>query len=128
VAADIAHTLGGTVLAGQLRRRGLSVRLMVGARPEDLGPLLRQMRFDAVLLSASLGETLDSLRRLVDAVRLAVAASPPVVLGGTITATAGLTPGEIKTQTGASLVTDDLDQALAYCGLAVPALRRGARV
>lgn len=119
VAAGISHTLGATVLTGQLRRRGISVRLLVGARPDDLGPLLRQMQFDAVMLSASLGESLGTLRRLVDAMRMAMAAPPPIVLGGTITTTEGLSPRSIREQTGVDLVTNDPGEALARCGLTV---------
>ena len=120
VASDISHTLGATVLTGQLRRLGMSVCLMVGARPEDLGPVLRQRQFDAVMVSASLGESLGTLRRQVDAIRMAIALPPPIVLGGTIVTTEGLTSQEILARTGVDVVTNDLNEALALCGLAVP--------
>jgi methanogenic corrinoid protein MtbC1 len=109
------HTLGATVLAGQLRRRGLSVRLNMGARPEEIAAILRRYRFDAVLLSASLGESLETLRKIVDAVR-AVLPQLPVLLGGTILSE-GPEIAEIKARTGADAVTNDLNEALELCGL-----------
>jgi len=129
VASDICHTLGATVLAGQLRRRGLSVRLLIGARPEDVGPMLRQIRFDAVLISASVGESLESLRKLVDAVGTATMTPPPVAIGGTILTAPGFDRALVKTMTGADHVTSDPIEALDLCGVILSARtnRRRAR-
>jgi MerR family transcriptional regulator, light-induced transcriptional regulator len=124
VTADAQHTLGASVLAGQLRRRGLSVRLALGAGPEDVGQLLWNLPIDAVFLSGSLGESLESLRRVVDAVRAAALAPLPVVIGGAVLMDGAL-PSEIKALTGADLVTCDLDEALTLCGLTT--IPRGAR-
>lgn len=109
------HTLGASVLAGRLRRRGLSVRLLAGDPGKPLATTLRESRFDAVFLSASPSERLAHLRRLVDCVRLA-ARPAPIVLGGSI-----LEPGRDSTdlvaETGADHGTSDLDQALSLCRL-----------
>lgn len=117
VGPDVFHTLGAMVLTGQLRRRGLSVRLLFDATPETLGPILRQARFDAVLISASDGETLESLRRLVATVKSATFVAPPVVIGGTILDQAADGLVDIAALTGADFVTRDLDEALSLCGL-----------
>jgi methylmalonyl-CoA mutase cobalamin-binding subunit len=117
VASDVFHTLGAMVVTGQLRRRGLSVRLMMGATPENLGPALRQARFDAVLISASVGESLESLRRLVMAAKKATSSPPPVVIGGTVLDQESATGADLAALTGADLVTRDLMAAIAFCGL-----------
>jgi MerR family transcriptional regulator, light-induced transcriptional regulator len=116
VGSEVYHTLGAVLLAGQLRRAGLSVRLQLGARPEDLTLLLRRLQVQAVLLSASCGESLESLRKLVDAVRTGPGPVPPVVIGGTIT-TMGQDGVDIAALTGADHVTNDPDKALALCGI-----------
>jgi len=118
VASHISHTLGATVLTGQLRRLGLSVRLLVGARPQDVGAVMRRARYDAVLISASLGESLESLRKLVSAVKVATMTPPPVVLGGAFTMAAGHDPVRARAITGADHVTNDMIDALDKCGLA----------
>jgi methylmalonyl-CoA mutase cobalamin-binding subunit len=127
VASDSYHTLGATLLAGQLRRRGLSVRVLIGARPEQIGPVMRQIGFDAVLVSASLGESLENLRRLLDAVKTSVGNPPPVVLGGTILETENLSADAIRALTGADHVTSDPGEALKLCGLKTTTRNGAAR-
>jgi MerR family transcriptional regulator, light-induced transcriptional regulator len=118
VVGEAQHTLGATVLSGQLRRIGLSVRLMCGARPDEVAILLRHLSFNAVFLSSSLGESLESLRRVVDAARAAVGAGLPIVLGGTILMD-GPSAAELQALTGADHVTGDLNEALDLCGLTI---------
>lgn len=122
VGDDAQHTMGATVLAGQIRRLGLSVRLLVGARAEDVKVLVRQMRFDGVMISASVGESLEPLRKLVEMVSTATISPPPppVIIGGTITTMGNLTASDIKALTGATLVTCDLTEALTLCGMTAP--------
>ena len=117
VARNADHTLGAAVLAGQLRRKGLSVRLIFGAHPEEVAQLMRQIRFDAVMISSSLGESLETVRQLVDAVKTALVRTPPVVLGGTILDTEDETTASIQAQTGADHITSDPVEALRLCGL-----------
>lgn len=113
-AAEAHHTLGAVLLAGQLRRQGFSVRLLLGARPADLQQQLRQSGYDAVFLSASRSEDPQVLRRLVEAAR-----PVPLVLGGGLLE---LGP-EVVAQTRAPLATSDLSEALRLCNLARPAPR-----
>lgn len=113
VAADVYHTLGAMVLAGQLRRKGISVRVMLGATPPEVAAQTALLKFDAVFISASCGETLESLRKIVESVSQDSAKATPVVVGGTILTDAP----DAKTLTGADFATNDPDEALALCGL-----------
>lgn len=115
VPQDVYHTLGAMVLAGQLRRKGLSVRMMLGARPEEVAERLQHNRFDAVFLSSSRGETLESLRRIVDVVRTATDQPPPIVIGGTLLEVEE--KQDITALTGADYATTRPDEALVLCGL-----------
>lgn len=113
VAKDIFHTLGAVLLAGQLRRRGLSVNLLLDAHPDDVRQKLVHHAFDAVFISASIGETLESLRGIVKSIHEAIDNPPPVVIGGTILET----DYDVKAATGATFTTKDPDEAIVLCGL-----------
>ncbi len=117
VGSNVHHTLGAMVLTGQMRRRGLSVRLMLGAEPERLGPTLRRVRFDAVFISSSSGESVDSLTQMVSAIKASTGFAPPVVIGGTIVEAQRKAGVDIAARTGADFVTNDPNEALALCGL-----------
>jgi MerR family transcriptional regulator, light-induced transcriptional regulator len=117
VAEEVYHTLGAMVLSGQLRRMGLSVRLMIGANISQIGPAMRRVRYDAVLISASYGETLESMRKIVEQIKSSTTAAPPVVIGGTVLETALELGADIKVLTGADHATNDPVEALALCGL-----------
>lgn len=121
VGQDVYHTLGALVLSGQLRRKGLSVRLMLGANDFELAEKLAKTRYDAVFISSSLGESLESLRRIVDVVRKSCKTSLPVVIGGTILETETYT--DITTLTGADFATSFPSEALELCGLTTKYLK-----
>jgi len=116
VALDEFHTLGAMVLAGRLRRLGLSVQLQMGLEPGDLRRQLDPLRFDAVLISASRGEDLDSLRLMVEAIRNSGSPEVPVVIGGSVCDQ----DVDIAARTGADLATNDPGEALDHCGLRIP--------
>jgi methanogenic corrinoid protein MtbC1 len=115
VAQDVFHTLGALVLCGQLRRKGLSVRLVLGAQNSELSERLAKTTYDAVFMSSSMGETLESLRRIVDVIRTSSPRSLPVVIGGTILETE--TSYNVTTMTGADYATNIPSEALELCGL-----------
>lgn len=115
VALDEFHTLGAVVLAGRLRREGVSVKLQMGLAAEDLRKSVELPRFDAVLISASQGENLETLRSLVEAVRNSGSSDMPVVIGGSILET----DQDIRALTGADFVTSDPVEALELCGLKI---------
>lgn len=120
VPSDVHHTLGPMILSGQLRRRGFSVRLLMGAGPEDMNLHLRQSQFDAVMISAARGDSVPAMRRLVDALRTAVAPGVRIVVGGTLVEA----EPDLARLTGADLASCDLELALQHCGLSA-AQRRG---
>jgi MerR family transcriptional regulator, light-induced transcriptional regulator len=113
VGSDVHHTLGSLILSGQLRRRGFCVRMILDARPEDIGLHMRQAGFDAVMISAARCDSLEMVRRLVGAARRIVATNVPVIVGGTILEA----DPDVRGITGADHTTSDLREALQLCGL-----------
>lgn len=113
VHADENHTLGAQILAGQLRRKGFSVKFAVTASRAEIGELMKRADYDMVTISASRPETLESVGKLVDFVRAAARRVPPIVVGGCIDGRGF----DIKALTGADLVTSNLEEALRLCGL-----------
>lgn len=122
LAPEVYHTLGATVLAGQLRRSGLTVRLVLGGDREELAMVLEHTNYDVAMVSASIGESLESIRKLIGLVRSLSHNSPPIVLGGTIL-DQNMDVGAV---TGADYATSNLIDALRFCGLqmARPALQK----
>jgi MerR family transcriptional regulator, light-induced transcriptional regulator len=98
------HTLGALVLAGQLRRRGVSVCLKIGPDSVSLRQLLRERVFCGALLSVACIEKVEACRRLVKELKDNTAGNLPVVLGGALFERLP----ELKVQTGADFVTNDM--------------------
>ena len=113
VARGAYHTLGAMVLSGQLRRKGNSVRVILGASPADVGARLEMACYDAVFLSASRGERLESLRQIVEAVRQSRSPGTRVVVGGPIL----LDAPDAAALIGADFASMSPDEALEFCGL-----------
>ncbi len=84
VMSDCHHTLGAMVAAAQLRRKGCSVRISLGQSRADLIGVLRNGRFDAIMISASSAECLEKVQNLVKNIRRTVLRCPPIILGGTL--------------------------------------------
>ncbi|MDA8585542.1 cobalamin B12-binding domain-containing protein [Rhodobacteraceae bacterium] len=108
--AGAQHTLGATVITKQLRHAGIRIDQDLAATPNTLSTLAKTQVFDVIFISASLSETSDTLRRLVDASRLQWADSK-IILGGTFEAYG---PRAIAT-TKADYVTQDWQEALDFC-------------
>jgi methylmalonyl-CoA mutase cobalamin-binding subunit len=106
------HTLGATVLAGQLRRMGRGVKLELATSPNALKGIMDTADFAGVMISASSREPLASLADLVQTARQSQAKTP-ILIGGNILEKMS----EFKDTTGADLVTSDVDTALRFCGL-----------
>ncbi len=106
------HTLGPAILVSQLRRRGVSVRILVGATPAQVSTNLRRSPVDAVFMSLTCLEMLDSLRSIVNQVRKGHIYTPVVIGGPAISLTT-----VVCATTGADHATSDLDEALTLCGL-----------
>lgn len=117
VPEDVHHSLGSVVLAGQLRRKGISVRLVLGEKPREIAERVRLSSFDAVFISSSRCESLESLRRIVDAVKNANQKPPFVVIGGSILETEAA--DTVTALTKADYATRIPGEALRLCGLQV---------
>ena len=118
VPEDIHHTLGALVLGGQLRRKGLSVKLVLSGKNQDIANWVRHSTYEAVFISSSRGESLESLRRIVDVVKNSASRVPPIVVGGSILSVE--TKENVTALTGADHATKIPEEALELCGLLVP--------
>lgn len=107
------HTLGAMVLLGQLRRLGISVRLMIGPDRHELKKAMETLRFDGVLVSACSAVRLAELKVFVETIRNAGPAGLPVVVGGGLLQLVD----DAKARTGADAIAHDLAGALDACGL-----------
>ena len=115
VPQDAYHTLGASVLADQIRRLGVSVKLSLGHSVPELQDLLETHHFDAVMISAAACERLDSIRKLVKTVKANAFGAPPVVVGGTVLDQ----ETDIRTLTGADHISNNAQEALRLCGLMI---------
>lgn len=116
VIADEFHTLGALVLTAQLRRLGVSVRLLLDTDPDDVMRVVGgDERYDAVLISASHVESLVHLARFIERIRMQTRRSLPVVVGGPVMGTGK----DVKAATGADFATSDVVEALRLCQLRI---------
>ncbi|MEM9438062.1 MAG: cobalamin B12-binding domain-containing protein [Pseudomonadota bacterium] len=112
---DAYHTLGASVVADQLRRLGVAPTMAMGLTASELAELVESHDFNAVLISASATERLETLRELVNCVRTASRVDTPIVVGGTVTDI----DTDIRTLTGADYVSNNAEEALRACGLMI---------
>ncbi len=115
------HSFGVQVMAGQLRRQGVSVHLQIGPRPAALRSLVQERHYDCALISVGSEDHIDACRKLVKTLkdgsqgRLWVAVGGPVLDRGR----------DILGLTGADMITNDPAEALGGASLAATASRRG---
>lgn len=107
------HTLGTVLVAGQLRRRGYSVRMALDPAREELLQMMQQMAFDAVFISASQSESLEKLRRMIDFLRKAPDSPPSFAIGGGIVEM----HEQVASLVGVEVATNNIDEAIEKCGL-----------
>jgi methylmalonyl-CoA mutase cobalamin-binding subunit len=112
------HTLGAVVLSGQLRRQGLSVKLVLGDDTKDIARRVARTHYNAVFISSARGQALESLRQIVDVVKASAKERTPVVIGGTILDIE--TSENVTALTGATFATKIPQEALRLCGLLNP--------
>lgn len=117
VGKDAFHTLGATVLAGTMRRLGVSAKLSIGPKAKEIAQMVRTTKFDCVLISASIGESLETMRKIVESVKSASIEPLLVIIGGTILEGAEGRAQEILAATAADHVTNDPSEAIRLCGL-----------
>lgn len=117
------HSLGAMVLLGQLRRVGVSVRLLVAPTAVELRRTLAAGSFQGVLISVVCTDRLAEIPQLVSEVRGVREDGLPIVVGGP----AVQSQMDVLAMTGADAVTCDVNEALLACGIELDrnsALRR----
>lgn len=114
IGQDVYHTLGAIVLSGQLRRKGYSVKLILGGKAAEIADRMKRNKYQAVFVSSSRGERLEALRRIIDVVKTSTQTPPPIVVGGTILEVE--TAHDVVALTGADYATAIPDEALRLCG------------
>ena len=113
VLQDAHHTLGALVAAHQLRRIGVSVRLILGQDMPEIAQCIETAGFEAIFISATRHERLEALGRLVKYIRRRAKTAVPIVLGGTV-----LDQNlDIKRLTGVDHMCNDPKEAAKRCGL-----------
>lgn len=113
------HALGAMFAAHQLRRLGVSVKVMLTVAPDILAETLNRNRFHGIFISVSNETSLKPCAELVRDLRAGDRRKTPIVLGG------GLVSGalndndssRIAAVTGADIVTNDVSCALHACGI-----------
>jgi len=104
------HTLGATILAGQLRHRGMSVSLDLELTPDGLLRHVINQQLSGILLSAASRDDLAPLSELVNISRKQNR-NTPVIIGGSMMEFSD----SIQQQTGADFVTSSVHDVLWYC-------------
>lgn len=106
-----AHTLGPHVATAQMRRMGVSVRLLFGPKPATVLRILENESYDLVLFSCSRPSSLASIAQMVKTIRTSFDAVPPMALGGLVLDLAD----RVKARTGVDLVTGEVRVAVKLC-------------
>jgi MerR family transcriptional regulator, light-induced transcriptional regulator len=107
------HTLGPLVLAGMLRRRGVSVCLQLGADEGELVRLLQARKFDAAMLSTACTDKVDVCKAMVSTLKTCTDGTLKVAMGGAIL---DLCREDVHS-VGADIATNDIDAALSAFGM-----------
>lgn len=109
------HTLGAMVLAGRLRRMGVSVSLQIAPSLSDLPKFVSDRSFDGAMISVTSETRLETCRKLIKSLKDATKGKLMVAVGG-----ATLDDAETVVRlTGADVVTNDISHALMAIGIAV---------
>ncbi|WP_157057350.1 B12-binding domain-containing protein [Loktanella sp. 3ANDIMAR09] len=109
---DMAHTFGPMLLAHQMRRQGISVALSLETAPGTVCEIFGKIAPDAVFLTASHCDGVETLAQLVKEVRV-FNSGIPIVVGGPLLCT----ETDIAHRIGADYATSDLEKALTLCDL-----------
>jgi methylmalonyl-CoA mutase cobalamin-binding subunit len=113
------HTLGLMLAANQMRRIGVSVKIMLLPRATELRDILAHNQFNAVFISVSNETSLLPCSNMVRDLRTWSQHHLPVVVGGGLVSAAISDNAQhrIAQITGADIVTSDIIHALQSCGI-----------
>jgi methanogenic corrinoid protein MtbC1 len=109
------HTLGAGVAAVQLRRSGVSCRLLMDKPISVIAEEVSKSSYDAIMISASDGERLGHIRECIQYLRKVTKGHVPIIVGGSLLCQ----KLDIKALTSADYVESDPKKALQKCGLIV---------
>jgi MerR family transcriptional regulator, light-induced transcriptional regulator len=106
----VQHSLGASILAGQMRRAGYDVHLGSDLKLDEIGQFVSSPATMGVMVSASLWERLDFLSLVVKKIR---EGNPwaPVLVGGNVLDR----DCDLCTVIGADYATNDWQTALSFC-------------
>lgn len=107
------HTLGAMVLAGRLRRMGISVSVQIAPKLPELADYVAERAFDGALISIACEDRLETCRKLVKTLKEASKGGLRVAIGGAL---AGADENVMRL-TGADVVTNDIVLALEGMGV-----------
>lgn len=109
------HTLGSMVLAGRLRRMGVSVSLQIAPELSQLSNFVADRSFDGAMISVTCQSRLETCRKLIKSLKDATKGRLMVAIGGAILDDAE----DVLRLTGADVVTNDISHALWALGISV---------
>ena len=105
------HTLGPLILADQLRRKGYSINILIGADEEEIIKTSSNSDFDGIMFSCSGIRAFDEIIKLINKLKDEAENIPPLVLGGKII---DVLEEKIHGMIDVDLITKDLDVALQF--------------
>ena len=108
ICKDEQHTLGPSILADQLRRRGQSVKLLHSADSDELVSLCKSHDFSAVLFSCAGHHSLDYINKSITSLEILVQ-RPLIFVGGKIL---DLEPA-IRDKVAADAFTNDIELVIS---------------
>ena len=109
VCPDDDHTLGPVILADQLRRKGYSVNIMIGASDEELVKTAGSGNFQLIMFSCSCMVAFEGVKKAAKLLKTKVQDLPPIVLGGPVLEF--FNEGE-DIDVEVDLITNEVDMAL----------------
>ena len=105
------HTLGPLVLADQLRRKGYSINILIGAEEDEIIKTSINSDFDGIMFSCSGIRAFDEIIMLINKLKNESENLPPIVLGGKII---DVLEEKIHNMIDVDLITKDLDTAINF--------------
>ena len=109
ICKDEQHTLGPSILADQLRRRGQSVKILHSTDSEEIVNLCNDHDFSAVLFSCAGHHSLDYIDKSVKSIKEQGNQRPLIFIGGKIL---DLEP-ELKEKVTADAYTNDIELVIS---------------
>ncbi len=109
------HKLGAMVLAGQLRRMGVSVAMKISPTPAEIADFVAERTFDGALVSVASKDRLETCRKLVKTLKESSKGALKVAVGGAILDA----DEDVRRSIGADMVTNDITRALKMMGVSV---------